>query len=76
MRWTFLCCLNSVYSIFVRELRCLRHKIHIGLFLAVALTDITWCTTISLQVKHSVTITHHNKYNNNILANITSVRSL
>merc|ERR1711874_434175 len=38
----------SIYICF-RELRCLRHKIHIGLFLAVALTDITWCTTISLQ---------------------------
>ena len=42
----------SVYFEPARELRCLRHKIHIGLFLAVALTDITWCTTISLQVYH------------------------
>ena len=60
MRRTFLCCLNSVYFEFVRELRCLRHKIHIGLFLAVALTDITWCTTISLQVSHSIMITNYN----------------
>jgi len=31
-----------------RELRCLRHKIHIGLFLTVILTDLTWLINASL----------------------------
>lgn len=33
-----------------RELRCLRHKIHIGLFVTVGLADLTWLITASLQV--------------------------
>ena len=33
-----------------RELRCLRHKIHMGLFCSVLLTDLSWLITASLQV--------------------------
>ena len=33
-----------------RELRCLRHKIHIGLFVTVGIADLTWLLTASLQV--------------------------
>ena len=34
-----------------RELRCLRHKIHMGLFLTFLLADLSWIFTALIQVK-------------------------
>jgi hypothetical protein len=33
-----------------REMRCLRHKIHIGLFLTFLLADLSWIFTALIQV--------------------------
>ena len=42
--------LKKVFPPVFRELRCLRHKIHIGLFVTVGIADLTWLLTASLQV--------------------------
>jgi hypothetical protein len=35
---------------FYREMRCMRHKIHIGLFLTYIFADLAWIITALLQV--------------------------
>ena len=48
--------LKEVTSSCFRELRCLRHKIHIGLFVTVGIANLTWLLTASLQVTRNVVI--------------------
>ena len=58
-----LCCLFPITQRFraalwmfdwycsIRELRCLRHKIHMGLFLTFLLADLSWIFTALIQVE-------------------------